>query len=132
MNLDKPNLVVNQVGCSWHPVLSKFSKNPDLAAYWMLFQVEPSINHWNVAMGWTGVDPGTTYDWREPVGKATVQEYVDGGFDAEDAKAGVNAYQDNSTPPFVSYLRILGTPEMSENMDVHLSEAVTARSPHKH
>ena len=129
MNLDTPNLVGNQVGCSWHPVLSKYSKNPDLAAYWMLFQGEPAINHWNVAMGWTGVDPGTTYDWLEPAGKATVQEYVDGGFDAEDAKAGVGAYQDNfyNYPLFVSYLRIPGTPEMSENMDVHLSEAVTGQ-----
>ncbi len=31
LNLSKPNMVGNQVGCSWHPVLSKFAKNPDLA-----------------------------------------------------------------------------------------------------
>ena len=128
-NLDKPNMVGNQVGCSWHPVLSKFAKNPDLAAYWMFFQGEPHINHWNVATGWTGVDPGTTYDWLEPVGKATVQDYVDGGFNAEDAVAGANAYQDNfyNYPLFVTYLRIPGTPEMAETMDVHLSEAITGQ-----
>jgi multiple sugar transport system substrate-binding protein len=128
-NLDKPNLVGNQVGCSWHPVLSKFAKNPDLAAYWMFFQGEPSINHWNVVTGWTGIDPGTTYDWLKPAGTATLQEYVDGGFNANDAKAGIDAYQDNfyNYPLFVSYLRIPGTPEMSENMDVHLSEAITGQ-----
>ena len=128
-NLDKPNMVANQVGCSWHPVLSKFAKNPDLAAYWMMLQGEPQINHWNVYMGWTGIDPGTTYDWIEPVGKATVQEYVDGGYNASDAEEFIGAYQDNfySYPNFVSYLRIPGTPEMSETMDVHLSEAVTGQ-----
>jgi len=128
-NLDKPNMVANQVGCSWHPVLSKFAKNPDLAAYWMTLQGEPHINHWNVYMGWTGVDPGTTYDWIEPVGKATVQEYVDGGYNAEDAKEFIGAYQDNffSYPNFVTYLRIPGTPEMAETMDVHLSEAITGQ-----
>lgn len=128
-NLDKPNMVANQVGCSWHPVLSKFAKNPDLAAYWMALQGTPAINHWNVYMGWTGIDPGTTYDWIEPVGKATVQEYVDGGYNASDAEEFIGAYQDNfySYPNFVSYLRIPGTPEMSETMDVHLSEAVTGQ-----
>jgi len=30
LNLAKPNMVGNQVGCSWHPVLSKYAKNPDL------------------------------------------------------------------------------------------------------
>ena len=75
-------MVGNQVGCSWHPVLSKFAKNPDLAYYWMALQATPPINHWNVYMGWTGVDPGTTYDWLPPVGKATVEEYVDGGCNA--------------------------------------------------
>ena len=129
LNLDKPNMVANQVGCSWHPVLSKYAKNPDLAYYWMAWQATPPINHWNVYMGWTGVDPGTTYDWLAPVGKATLEEYVNGGYNADDAKAFVTAYQDNffSYPLFVSYLRIPGTPEMSENMDVHLSEAVTGQ-----
>ena len=41
-NLDKPNMVANQVGCSWHPVLSKFAKNPDLAAYWMALAGDPA------------------------------------------------------------------------------------------
>ena len=129
LSLDKPNMVANQVGCSWHPVLSKFAKNPDLAYYWMAWQATPPINHWNVYMGWTGVDPGTTYDWLAPVGKATLEEYVNGGYNADDAKAFVTAYQDNffSYPLFVGYLRIPGTPEMSENMDVHLSEAVTGQ-----
>jgi len=129
MELEQPNMVGNQVGCSWHPVLSKFAENPDLAYYWMAWQSTPEINHWNVATGWTGVDPGTTYDWIEPVGSATVDEYVDGGYDADDAVQFIGAYQNNffDYPLFVTYLRIPGTPEMSETMDVHLSEAVTGQ-----
>ena len=129
LELDEPNMVGNQVGCSWHPVLSKYAENPDLAYYWMAWQATPAINHWNVATGWTGVDPGTTYDWIEPVGKATVEEYVKGGFNAEDAVQFIGAYQNNffDYPLFVTYLRIPGTPEMSEIMDVHLSEAVTGQ-----
>jgi len=54
---------------------------------------------------------------------------VDGGYNASDAEEFIGAYQDNfySYPNFVSYLRIPGTPEMSETMDVHLSEAVTGQ-----
>jgi multiple sugar transport system substrate-binding protein len=129
MNLDTPNMVANQVGCSWHPVLSKFASEPDLAAYFMFWQATPEINHWNVATGWTGVDPGTTYDWLEPVGSATIDDYVAGGYNADDAKAFIGAYQNNffDYPIFEPYLRIPGTPEMSETMDVHLSEAVTGQ-----
>jgi multiple sugar transport system substrate-binding protein len=129
LNLDAPNMVANQVGCSWHPVLSKFAENPDLAYYWMAWQATPEINHWNVATGWTGVDPGTTYDWLEPVGSATIDDYVAGGYNADDAQQFIGAYQNNffDYPIFEPYLRIPGTPEMSETMDVHLSEAVTGQ-----
>ena len=50
----------------------------------------------------------------EPPVKATIQEYVDGGYNADDAKAFIDAYQDNfyNYPIFQTYLRIPGTPEM--------------------
>jgi len=129
LSLDKPNMVGNQVGCSWHPVLSKFAKNPDLAYYFMAWQATPEINYWNVYMGWTGVDPGTTYDWLPPDGKAKMEDYVAGGYSPEDAKAFFGAFADNfyRYPIFQTYLRIPGTPEMMEVWDVHLSEAVTGQ-----
>jgi len=129
LKLDKPNMVGNQVGCSWHPVLSKLSKNPDLAYYWMAWQATPAINHWNVYMGWTGVDPGTKYDWFPPYGTATVDEYVDGGYNADDARAFINSFQDNfyNYPIFQNYMRIPGTSEMDDLWDVHLSEAITGQ-----
>lgn len=66
--LDTPNFVANESGASWSPVISKFSKNPDLVAYFCSLLATPEINHWNVAWGWTGIDPGTTYDFLPPVG----------------------------------------------------------------
>jgi multiple sugar transport system substrate-binding protein len=129
LTLDKPNMVGNQVGCSWHPVLSKFAKNPDLAYYFMALEATPQINHWNVEYGWTGLNPGTTYDWLQPTGKATLQDYENAGWNANDAKSYVDAYTDNffKYPLFVTYLRTPGTPEMSQTMDIHLSEAVTGQ-----
>jgi multiple sugar transport system substrate-binding protein len=129
MNLDKPNMVGNQVGCSWHPVLSKYAAEPELAYYWMAWQASAPINHWNVYMGWTGVDPGTTYDWFPPYGTATIEEYVAGGYVAEDAKAFIGAFQDNffNYPIYQNYIRIPGTTEMMQVWDVHLSEAITGQ-----
>jgi multiple sugar transport system substrate-binding protein len=129
LDLEEPNMVGNQVGCSWHPVISKYAEDPELAYYFMAWQATPQINHWNVAYGWTGIDPGTTYDWFPPYGTATIEEYVAGGYDAGDAEQFIGAYQDNfyNYPIFQNYMRIPGTPEMQEVWDVHLSEAVTGQ-----
>lgn len=129
LDLEEPNFVGNQVGCSWHPAISALSDNPDLSYYFMAWQATPEINHWNVATGWTGVDPGTTYDWFEPYGTAEIEDYVAGGYNADDAREFIGAYQDNffNYPIFQNYMRIPGTPEMHEVWDVHLSEAVTGQ-----
>jgi multiple sugar transport system substrate-binding protein len=128
-NLAQSNLVGNQVGCSWHPVLSKYAKNPDLAAYWMSLMATPSINHWMVTYGWTGVNPGTSYDWLQPTGKATIDDYTKAGWNAVDAKSYVDAYTDDffKYPIFQTYIRIPGTTEMMTAWDIHLSEAVTGQ-----
>ena len=129
LNLSKPNLVGNQVGCSWNPVLSKYAKNPDLCYYWMALQGTPSINHFHVLEGWSGLNPGTTYDWFPPYGTATPDEYEAAGWNKSDAVYYVNAYQDDfyTYPIFQNYLRIPGSPEMEEVWDVHLSEAITGQ-----
>ncbi|MGQ9627401.1 MAG: ABC transporter substrate-binding protein [Anaerolineae bacterium] len=129
LDLEEPNYVANTVGCSWNPVISKYAEDPDLCYYWMALQSTPSINFWNVAYGWTGVDPGTSYDWFPPYGKATVEDYIAGGYDPEDAKQFIGAYQQNffEYPIVQSYMRIPGTPEMHEIWDIHLSEAVTGQ-----
>lgn len=128
-NLDEANLVGNQVGCSWHPVISKFAENPDLVYYWMALMAAQPINHWLVEYGWTGVDPGTSYDWLPPDGTATIDDYVAAGWNAVDAESYVDAYTDNffRYPIFQTYIRIPATTEMMTAWDIHLSEAVTGQ-----
>jgi multiple sugar transport system substrate-binding protein len=129
LNLDKPNFVANQVGCSWHPTISKFAKNPDLAYYFLAWQASPPINHWNVTVGWSGIGPGTKYDWFPPDGIATDESYTDVGWIAGDARAFAGAFQQNyfKYPITQTYLRIPGIPEMFEALDIHVAEAVTGQ-----
>jgi multiple sugar transport system substrate-binding protein len=129
VTFDKPNKVGNQVGCSWHPVINKYAKDPDLVYYWMSLMGTQPINHWLVEYGWTGVNPGTSYDWLQPTGKATIEDYTKAGWNAVDAKSYVDAYTDNffNYPIFQTYIRIPGTTEMMTSWDIHLSEAITGQ-----
>jgi ABC-type sugar transport system, periplasmic component len=128
--LDTPNLVANESGASWSGVISRFSKEPDLVAYFLSWQATPEINHWNVTWGWTGVDPGTTYDFLPPVGTATIDEYVQTGYDADDVREFLLAYQTMwfEYPLSLPYLRIPGTADYIESLDIHLSEALSGQA----
>ncbi|MDI3525549.1 MAG: multiple sugar transport system substrate-binding protein [Candidatus Atribacteria bacterium] len=127
--VNQRNFVANTVGASWHGVISKFSKKQDLAAYFLSWQATPEINHWNVVWGWTGIDPGTLYDLLKPTGYADIEDYVQTGYDAEDARQFVTAYEEMwyKYPLRQAYLRIPGTPEYWEVWDIHLSEAVVGQ-----
>src|SRR5437016_9414928 len=62
-----------------------------------------------------------------PFGTAKVEDYVNAGYDRQDAIDYVNAYQkqDFEYPLQLPYLRIPGTPAYLESLDVHLSEALS-------
>ncbi len=125
--LDSPNRVANESGASWSPVISRFSENPDLAAYFCSLLATPEINHWNVLVGWTGVDPGTRYDFLPPFGTASIDNYVTTGYDAEDMTEFLNAYYELwfEYPLSIPYLRIPGTADYIESLDIHISEALS-------
>ncbi len=129
LNLEEPNYVGNQVGCSWHPVLSKLAEDPDLCYYWMALQATPEINFWNVAYGWTGVDAGASNNMFPPYGDASPEDYALTGYDAGDAEEYIGAYAQNyfEYPIAQTYLRIPGSAEMHTVWDIHLSEAVTGQ-----
>ena len=82
VKLDPPNLVANSTGGTWHPVISKFSKNQDLAYYLAALQATTSINLFNIQRGWAGVDVGPKYSMLAPYGTAKLEEYTRNGFDA--------------------------------------------------
>jgi len=125
-----PNCVGNLMGASWHGVISSLSKNQDLAYHFLAWQATEPINFWNTAYGWTGVNPGAEWQFFPPRGKATIEDYTLAGYEVNDVKEFINAYEANiyNYPIMQTYLRIPGTPEYWEILDVHLSEAVTGQS----
>jgi multiple sugar transport system substrate-binding protein len=125
----EPNMVGNTTGGSWAGVISKFSKAPE-ATYFLLalMATKPKSVVYGYR-GWDGVDPGRTFHFLPPHGDNSVEGYVEGGWDAADAEAYTTAYFENFGAELqFPYLRIPGTFEYWQAMDVRLSEAVTGQS----
>jgi len=81
--------------------------------------------------GFDGVDPGATFQFPAPNGTASIDQYLTSGWDQQDAIDYTDAYFKvfGNTQQF-PYLRIPGTFEYWQSLDVHLSEAMTgAKSP---
>jgi multiple sugar transport system substrate-binding protein len=123
---EHPNCVGNLVGASWHGVISSRSDVPDLAYYFLAMQAAPPILFWNVTYGWTGVDPSSTTHLFPPEGEASVEDYVAAGYDAGDVESYITAYGQNlfDFPISQTYLRIPGTPEYWNILDIRLAEAM--------
>lgn len=123
---DEPPLVGNTTGGSWHGVISAFSENPDAAYSFLALMAIKPVSMWSAQNGWTGVDPGYYYQFLEPEGEATVEDYVKAGWDANDVTSYTKAYYDNFTAPtMLTYLRIEGAPEYWDIMDKNLSAAMS-------
>ncbi len=127
VKLDQPRLVGNTVGGSWHGVISNFSANPE-AAYSLLslMAIKPA-SKLMATVGWDGVDPGFKYQFlKEDGGTAEVEDYVKAGWDANDAKSYVHAYQQVFTAPvMMPYLRIPGSFEYWDILDKNLSATMS-------
>jgi multiple sugar transport system substrate-binding protein len=129
VKMDKPNFVANTTGASWHAVLSKFSKEPDLAFYLMALIGTPSINLWCIQRGWAGVDIGPKYSMLPPYGDAKPEDYTNNGFDPKDIEYYSKAYGDMLFSPeyktFIPQLRVPGAWEYWMAEDANQAEAVT-------
>lgn len=130
VKMEKPNLVANESGASWHGVITKYAKDPDMIAHFFSWQATPEINHWNVVWGWTGIDVGTTYDFLEPEGKAKIDDYVTTGYNKDDIAEYLDAYYTLwfKYPLNIPYLRIAGAADYIESLDIHMSEALTGQA----
>jgi multiple sugar transport system substrate-binding protein len=125
----KINFVGNEDGASWSGVISRKASDPDLVAYFLAWQATMPINHWNTTWGFTGINPGTKFDFFPPFGYANVEDYVKAGYNKQDAIDYVDAWQkqDFEYPLSLPYLRIPGTPDYLESLDIHLSEALSGQ-----
>lgn len=123
---ENPNCVGNLVGASWHGVISKYSQSQELAYYFLAMQATRPILFWNVVYGWTGVDPSSTTHLFPPAGEASVEDYAAAGYDPDDAASYITGYGDNlfTFPATQTYLRIPGTPEYWNILDIRLAQAM--------
>lgn len=122
---EAPNFVGNTTGGSWAPVISRFASSPE-AAYYLcaLMATEPKSMAY-AARGFDGVDPGRTFHFPPPNGTGAIEDYVNAGWDEQDALDYTNAYfQTFGNELQFPYLRIPGTFEYWLALDTHLSEAM--------
>ena len=122
---DDPQQVGNTTGGSWHGVISAFSENPDAAYSFLSLMAIKPVSLWNAQNGWTGVDPGYSYQFLEPQGEAKLEDYLKAGWNEADVKDYLNAYYENfNAATMLTYLRIEGAPEYWDIMDKNLSAAM--------
>ena len=126
VKVDDPQPVGNTTGGSWHGVISNFSAEPEATYSLLALMAMEPVSKWNAQHGWTGVDPGYSYQFLEPIGTATVEDYVNAGWDAEDVKTYTQAYYDTFyAPTSLTYLRIPGTFEYWDILDKNLSAVMS-------
>jgi multiple sugar transport system substrate-binding protein len=129
---ENPQPVGNTTGGSWHGVISNFSANPEATYSLLALMAIKEVSMWNAQHGWTGVDPGYSYQFLQPNGEATVEEYVKAGWDPEDVKTYTQAYYDNFyADTMLTYLRIPGTFEYWDILDKNLSSAMSGEKSAK-
>lgn len=122
----RPNIVGNTTGGSWAGVISSLSDNPEATYDFLAFMATKPANLWNATRGWTGVDPGRTFVFIDPYGPAKVEDYVARGWNAGDAAEYSKGYYKNFYNSLMyPYLRIPGSVDYHNSLDIYLSEAVS-------
>ena len=125
---DNPVTYGNTTGGTWHGVVSQFSENPEAAYAYLAFMATEPWHMWSAANGWTGVDPGAYFNYLEPNGTATMDQYDAYGWAPTDIQMYSDAYHENYTAPIsLEYLRIVCTPEYWDIMDKNLSAAMSGQ-----
>jgi len=128
VKLSKPNVAGNTTGGSWQGVISSKSENPEVVYSFLAFMAVEPVSLWNVNRGWTGVDPGVSIHFLPPRGVATLEGFLDAGWNESDLKYYLDAYYDNFFADIMlPYLRINGTEEYWRALDQNLSETMIGR-----
>jgi multiple sugar transport system substrate-binding protein len=124
----EPNRVGNTTGGSWHGVLLSGSANQEAAYSFLALMALPPVSLWNAQHGWTGINPGYTYQFPPPAGTARLADYIRAGWDRADVEDYLQAYHATfNAPTMLPYLRIRGTPEYWSVLDSELASALGGR-----
>jgi multiple sugar transport system substrate-binding protein len=126
------NVVGNTNGGSWHCVISRLSKKKEATYDFLAFMANKKNAFFNVTNGWTGVQPAMNYEFFPPVGTGNVVEWVNQGWDKDDAITYLNAYYANlALPGQEIYLRIPGAAEYWHELDVRVSSVLAGETQPK-
>ena len=116
------NQVGNTNGGSWHCVISRLSKKQEPTYDFLAFMANKKNALFNVANGWTGVQPGMKYEYFPPVGSGNVEQWKQFGWNEDDAVEYLKAYYAVlSAPVQQEYLRIPGAADYWHELDVNIS-----------
>ena len=116
------NQVGNTDGGSWHLVMSRFSKKQEMVYDFLSFMANKKNALWEVATGWTGVQPGFKFEYFAPNGSGNVDQWKALGWNEDDAVSYLSGYyQALAAPVQQEYLRIPGAAEYWHELDVNLS-----------
>lgn len=128
---DAPNIVGNTTGGSWAGVIMKGTKNPEAVYYFFALLATEPKERFYAARGSDGVDPGKYYQIppeATPEGKGSLEDYTSQGWVPDDAIQYTKAYYDTFQNPLqLPYLRIPGTDEYRNAMDIRMSEFFTGQ-----
>ena len=126
------NVVGNVNGGTWHCVISRFSKTKEPTYDFLAFIATKKNALWNAAHGFTGVQPGMKFEYFPPVGSGKVEEWVEQGWDADEAKRYLDAYYKNlALPVQETYLRIPGAAEYWYELDIRISAVLAGQTQPK-
>lgn len=126
---DAPNIVGNTTGGSWAPCISRYASSPEAAYYLCALLAVETKSKFFAARGFDGVDPGRTFHFPDPNGTGAIEDYINAGWDEQDAIDYTNAYFETFGNELqFPYLRIPGTFEYWLSLDTHLSEAMTGQA----
>ncbi len=124
----EPNSVGNTTGGSWHGVVLASSKQQEAAYSFLALMAIKPFSLWAVRHGWTGINPGFRYQMLQPEGDARLVDYARAGWNTDDVKDYLAAYQATfNAPTMLPYLRIRGTPEYWSVLDTELARALGGR-----
>ncbi len=116
------NQVGNTNGGSWHCVISRLSKKQEATYDFLSFMANKKNALFNVANGWTGVQPGMKYEFFPPIGTGSVEQWKQFGWNEDDAVEYVKAYYAVLAAPVQQeYLRIPGASDYWHELDVNIS-----------
>ena len=128
----EPNRVGNTTGGSWHGVVLSGARNQEAAYSFLSLMAIKPFSLWAVQHGWTGINPGFSYQMLPPAGEARLADYVKAGWDRADVEDYLAAFDATfNAPTMLPYLRIRGTAEYWSVLDRELVAALGGRKTAK-